>query len=267
MYYYFLTLSLNNTLAFSNQIENAYRNVYKIEKEFIKDPNFIYELKTDTKGVNYYSNSILKNIDIDKKVVEKFAAKNDISVNVLFLSCILISESIYNNNNKVFLQTIYNGRDTQRKLQTIGFMIHSVPLFVEFENDENLFSIFNKVKSIVNFGFANSVMEYTHRRNLEVEDCLFFNYMKDITNFKQYSFIEQNIEFDRDKDVVDTLVEFNVLDCKGEDKYLIDLKYAKEFYFEQSMERLIRLFNSVIDIVVLQKNPINLKFHNIKHKI
>ena len=169
-------------------------------------------------------------LDID---IGEFLDKYSISENVLFTSVFAYTLSRFVGNDKVFFNTVENGRDRFNNFNSIGMFVNTLPLFVDCKNRD--------VESFMDYmsDLVYGVMGYNYypfillTKKYDLHSDIIFQFKPDWFIRDDVTFIENTFDKLVKKELVedmnDFICDFNVDVSQREDDYSLNIIYSDKF--------------------------------------
>lgn len=224
----------------------------KYLKEKLKKNSLLKYMNTIPKKTDENYSEKLK-VEFQSLKIKVFIEKYNISYNILFLSSTILSLSKFLNNENIFLEYIFNGRETSQYSNTIGLFRRHIPLFFNLDPKNELMNHVDYIKS---------ELEKTHEigSNSLFEDFILF--FKKIDPPKiVYNFHQINKKSDDEIEVIkkDNLSNFTnemIISVYVEDTYnfSIEIVYDKSYFTKIEVEELSNLIKNCIMKIISKPN-------------
>lgn len=235
--------NMNSKTGVFDKVRQHYSEFYK---DFITDPEFVYELKKDFDNGMVTAGLFEDTLSESKHELLTNPFIKDCYGNVFYISMLLLAIASLNKKNYAYLQLVYNGRNSAIKMNSVGMLIKALPVIVLFRNDETLGELFLDVKRQIDYSLGNCDVRLSEVAGFAAETGPFFLYQKDIFNTNQVSFIEEKIPLQSQSRYCDANIEFSVIDNTGSDSIHCSIKYSDLNYKENTIRELYTLFNRYI---------------------
>lgn len=236
-YYYLLSqrIDIEKTEKYHEDKE-YFEKLYNFE-DFLKRPKSDFHVRENTLGQ--------KTAPLQEFTdgVSKLEKKYDVSRNEFFNTVALLSIGIYNRIQNVKCSWTYNGRDDLKKMTSTGLYLKDLPVALRLSKKDIIEKIFTNIKKQVNDGIAHSAYPYTMiNANVFKDDMVCLLYQQDIRDIGDFD-IEQ-VDIKQNNAAAENIMDIQVLD--GEDGLVLVIDYASSAYKEESIDRYITIFKSVI---------------------
>ena len=224
----------------SNFIEA--KNYYKNYLSNIEEANSLIK-----KDVVEEKESQLASIDILNEIenVSKFVSDNKLSPNIFFNLAFAYTLSKFINRDNVYYTTIFNGRNDSRYLNSCTMLVHTIPMFIKFDENSDIVDSLLKLKkdliSLENnsiYSFAEAVKEFNLDSNIMFAyqgDSFEFNKLVDY-NIKMTNLLSENVK---------AIISLDVF--KEKDKYRFHLEYDNSYYSEALLNSFIHAYINVLN--------------------
>ena len=201
----------------------------------------------------------IKNLDA------QYFSKTGFSENVFFLTAALLTDAEFLGRQDAFISWVYNGRDTKQKADTIGLLIHEMPLYQKLPADMT-------VKDLIQHVQKNLLEEVSHAHS----DYFIYGTAAedhDISFMYQEYIHARPIICDRELPFLDIKNEHktatNLLDVeiwrdRDSDGFLLYLNYNSGRYYENTIRRFADLY---INNVKKMKNYPDLTIGDLKRTV
>lgn len=222
-----------------------YRQNNLSKSEIIEMYNMTDYLSADDNAVgmdgqldNFITGKYEKNLSIDKTRVTNNELYKKYGGNIFFLTCFLKTIAEYNNTDKACTFWIYNGRDNVMKKNIHGMLIKTLTMECSFaDNDKTKWLEYVKNSALRNLSESNvSFVEVSG--DGEFDFCPNYIYQKNILHINNKNIFEGELDLKSGGAVF----EFHLIDNSDENFFKCLIKYVKDCYKAESIERFCALF-------------------------
>lgn len=183
-------------------------------------------------------------LDISPAEMSVIDEKLHISRNEFFLTVGTLATALYNKSSNVKLSWIYNGREDQNSMQSIGLLFRNLPIALKLRDDRTVFDIYKDVKDQVKGAIEHSCYPYVESTaNIAVGDLACILYQRDLRDVAVEGLELETVEIRQNKPASQTVLDMEILD--GSDGLAIMFDYAASRYERSSMEKFHALFTKV----------------------
>ncbi|MEE1116970.1 non-ribosomal peptide synthetase, partial [Methanosphaera sp.] len=202
-------------------------------------------ISQDINGDEDRGNVKVKELLIDKNVIDDYCQKNNISQNNLFLSVfsLVLSKFVYNKN--LLIATITNGRFNPNQEKTIAMMVKTLPLALELNSEHTINEYYDYINSQWLDVLANSSYPLTRiSDDMDITPEILFAY---------HGKIIEDIHMDgmtlKREAIGDSGVKFKItLNVEEEnDNYNINCEYNDQLYSEEYINTLLKSIRIVLE--------------------
>ena len=99
------------------------------------------QLLPDLEEPTRREDSMLRTLDIDTTMVERYCADNGIYKSTLFTTAYSFVLAKFNNEQESLFTTVYNGRNDKRYLHSVGMTVQTVPVYAKFTADTTVLEL------------------------------------------------------------------------------------------------------------------------------
>ena len=96
------------------------------------------QLIPDLEGAERSEANMVRVLGMDKGTVEAFCQSNGIYKNTLFTAAYAYLLAKYNNEQEALFTTVYNGRNDQQLLHSIGMTVKTLPVYAKFTDETSV---------------------------------------------------------------------------------------------------------------------------------
>ena len=96
------------------------------------------QLIPDLEGAERSEANMVRVLGMDKGTVEAFCQSNGIYKNTLFTAAYAYLLAKYNNEQEALFTTVFNGRNDQRLLHSIGMTVKTLPVYAKFTDETSV---------------------------------------------------------------------------------------------------------------------------------
>ena len=231
-YYYYILNQYNEAPSGENyrEAKEYYQQNYHEKGKIDKDK---ISLKVD-----YETDERKGKLDILPLPVHK----SDKTGNILFMTACAMAMARFNESDRAFLYWIHDGRDDNLKMNTFGYLIKVMPLYLVIEDGDEPKRLMEKTEEQVEFGRAHSSYPYVTKLT-DLNKPVRFIYQKNlITNGSLGSIIEEKIPLEIDNSNTPGLCGISIIDNDSDERLFYVNRYSASSYSAESMKKFYEYF-------------------------
>ena len=164
--------------------------------------------------------------------------------NVFYMTALAVAIARYNESDCAFLRFTYNGRNTTRRMTSMGIFLSGCTLFLRIGPDDTPKKLLQKVSSQVEFAMAHPDFPSVETYAPDPERVPRFIFQHNITSAGRIgALIERNIRSaEIDKAATDSIFGVSVIDDPMFPEVMLLQRFSESHYKRCSMEKLRGLF-------------------------
>lgn len=176
-------------------------------------------------------------------IAPDYFKKAGYSETVFFLTAALITEAEFLGNADAFISWVYNGRDTRQKADTIGLLIHEMPLYQKISENMTVNELLMKVRENTLEEISHVYSDYfVYGTALEDNDICFmyqeYIHAQPIICDNELPFMDIENEYK----TATNLLDVEVWRDRDSDAFLLYLNYNSGRYYEQTIRRFADMY-------------------------
>lgn len=209
---------------------------------------------------------IYVNLPVTHQNLDIFSDKYGLSRNGFFITATAIANAIYENKKDIMVSWIYNGRNDEYEMSTVGLLFRNLPVGLRFENETTLKSIFDEVNDQLTEGISHSCYPYVEIDNRVVlDDYICVLYQDNLRSVEAFPGLLAEVELDNPDASSQNAMDLEILNT--EDGIVMMIDYTSSHYHVESIERYRKIYTSTIEALVNNLcNPI-ISFGNLLEEI
>ena len=190
-----------------------------------------------------------------------------ISRNEFFITVAALAISIYNNKPDVKISWIYNGREDQQNMTTVGLLFRDLPVGIRFKDSDTLRNVFADVHEQVQKGIEYSCYPYVDSHNQAGEsECAYLLYQQDIRDMGgMEGFDIEMVDIRQNQAASQTVLDMEILD--GSEGLTLMIDFAASRYKEESMERFKDVYVKLAQALVTHNSQADVTIGEIREKL
>ena len=190
-----------------------------------------------------------------------------ISRNEFFITVAALAIHIYNDAPDVKLSWIYNGREDEQTMSTVGLLFRDLPVGIRFRDTTTIRELFADVQEQVQKGIEHSCYPYVDRHNQVANaESAYLLYQQDIRDMGgMEGFDAETLEVRQNQAASQTILDMEILDGAGGLQLMID--YAASRYNDESMEKYKNLFIRIAQSLALHNSQEDVTVGELKKQL
>lgn len=158
-----------------------------------------------------------------------------------FLAAALLAAAWFNGTGSAFMTSMYSRRDDKYRMASAGYLAAVLTVCLDTEKQKRPEDILKSVEEQVSYGIAHSEYCYLDDIKADATEMLRFNYEKDILKLN-----DDELKL-KSESIMPGSISINVIDNEGADKLSLVIRYSKDNYSRQSMERYTELLHKAVE--------------------
>ncbi len=134
---------------------DSYRQSEQYYSDMMKQFESVSEIPGDKKGRSEDGHLGIVVVPMEKTAVERFCKQNAVTPSSLFLAAAFYTVSRFTNNRNVYISTISSGRNNSRIRKTVGMFVHTLPLYMSFEEKLNVSELIERSNQAMLLGIEH----------------------------------------------------------------------------------------------------------------
>ncbi|MBO5560768.1 MAG: AMP-binding protein [Firmicutes bacterium] len=198
--------------------------------------------KTDHTSRENKVKEVFSPIDIDQLQMKTLEKVYQLSRNEFFIAAAALAISIYNNEQNIRLSWIYNGRENEYMMSTVGLLFRALPVGLRLIDNATLRDIYADVRDQVQKGIEHSNYPYVDMRNQVAEnEPAYLLYQRNIRDSHVMGELDvESVDLRWNESAAQAILDLEILD--GESGLGLLASYAASFYEDESISRFQKLF-------------------------
>ncbi|MDR3223013.1 MAG: condensation domain-containing protein, partial [Methanobrevibacter sp.] len=232
-------------------------------KSYLEDKTKNSPLKSYFKSIQKKSESesttIFFDVEIDKSLFDSFCMELKISFSNLFLGSIVLALGILFNNNNVYFEYIFNGRDKSKYNNVFGLFRRHFPFLFNINPKDSIKDYFKKLNKNTLDAFdiqpsheLEEFMKYMTTKNLPRVIYDYNDYSEIEVNGKKIEVVTPNLNNNMNKDYI-------FIRVTKSDNFILSILYDKAYFTDFEVKNLYGMINVALNLII--NNP----FENLEY--
>ncbi|MBR2591155.1 MAG: AMP-binding protein [Clostridia bacterium] len=243
---------------------------YEVSKKYFEDryDNIEWSCypKTDHESRDNEMGELFGDLGIEQPQLKAIERAYKISRNEFFITVAALAISVYNDAPDIKLSWIYNGREDEQMLSSVGLMFRDLPVGIRFKDSDTLRNVFADVHEQVQKGIEHSCYPYVELNGGVGDEAAYLLYQQDIRDMGGLeSFNIKSIDVRQNQAASQTILDIEVLDGSEGLELMID--FAGSRYEEASIEKFKDIYVKIAQTLVTHNSQADVTIGEIKDKI
>ena len=190
-----------------------------------------------------------------------------ISRNEFFITVAGLAIAFYNNTPDIKISWIYNGREDEQMMNTVGLLFRDLPVSFRLRDEDTLREVFASVHEQVRLGIEHSCYPYVDLHNQVSEtESAYLLYQRDIRDMGGMEGLNvETVEIRQNQAASQSILDMEILD--GAEGLQLMIDFAASRYREESIERFQDIFIRLAHSLVTHNSQSDITVGELRGKI
>ena len=237
---YFAILKQNEERQKGDGYKEAQKAFHEVFDGKFGDPAIPVGLRPDSSAGDRTADTVF--------IKDAFDRREGRTSNVFLTAC-AIAEAWYNGTETAFVTSIYGSRDDRWRMTSVGYLMSALAVCVDIKPDTSAADVAKEIERQIALGITHTEYQITADIIGDTSDMIRYNYEKDIViDYTANPLTAGKWDMAADQ-VMAGSISVNIIDNTGADKLGLAVRYAKNMYTRESIDRFISLFKKAVQLV------------------
>lgn len=246
----------------SGAYERAKKYYNKIFSEIDAKSEIVKDFKNDSEDETHPLGelSIFVSNDLSSDSIEKFTKEHGITSNTLFFGAYEYALSKFIGQNKVTICTVNHGRHDSRMQNTVGMMVHTLPIYTEIDENSIILEYLGSVQNNLQNAIKNDMYPFTRlSEEYGISPDLMFVYQPDAINSLVINGVSMKME---SIPVNSAISKVSVSIFKTNGGFEIKFGYCSDLYEEENIRSLAEMYVKILSEFLVKEKLVDVQFLN-----